>query len=332
MKKKRDFIPLEQLVKLYWKKGLTTLQIAKIFSCAQRTIQIRMQECNIPLRPRGNKLEIPKEKLFEFYINQRLSSRKIAKSYRCVYSTIDRKIREYGFPIRTLANAHIVTLRKPFSGNKTEKAYLLGFAIGDLRVRKMYKNSETILIDCGSTKKEQIKLVKSLFKHYGRIWISKPTNAGKTHIECSVDLSFNFLLENDHKIPKWILRRKKFFAGFLSGFTDAEGSIFISKGKATYSLGNYNYHLLNQIYVQLIKLGIKLKLPRRGTLKGYKDRQGYRRKADYWTLAIHRKSSLLKLFNLISPHLKHAKRKNDVKKAIRNIKERNKKFGNLRMG
>jgi intein-encoded DNA endonuclease-like protein len=61
---------------------------------------------------------------------------------------------------------------------------------------------------------------------------------------------------------------KKFFAAFLAGFTDAEGSIFISEGQATYSLGNYNYQLLNQIYTQLGKFGIKLKPSRQGTRKG----------------------------------------------------------------
>jgi hypothetical protein len=57
--------------------------------------------------------------------------------------------------------------------------YLVGFALGDLRVRKIYQNSETIKVDCGSTKIEQINLIKNLFKKYGHVWISKPTSKKK---------------------------------------------------------------------------------------------------------------------------------------------------------
>ena len=78
-------------------------------------------------------------------------------------------------------------------------------------------------------------------------------------------------------------------------------------------------------------MGIKLAPPRKGTLKGYRDRQGYRRRGDYWILATSKKSSLIKLLNFMNPYIKHAKRKNDLMKALTNIKERNEKFGNLRM-
>ncbi len=294
-----------------------------------------MREFNIPLRPQHNKLTIPKKELFQLYAKQRLSSQKIAKIYKCAYSTIDSKIRKFGFPIRTLANAHITTNRKPFSGNKIEKAYLLGLVFGDLRVRKIYQNSETIHIDCGSTKIDQIRLIESLFKKYGNVWISKPNKENKIQIECNVDLSFNFLLENNKgKMPQWILKKKEFFAAFLAGFTDAEGSIFISKGMAAYALANYNHSLLNQIYGYLNYLNIDLRQPKIGKRKGVKviyKGKTYKTNGDYWTLSINKKSSLIKLFNLIKPYLKHAKRKKDMKKAIANINKRNEKFGNINM-
>lgn len=335
MVKKRHLLKKNDLKKFYWEEGLNTFKIGKIFNCAQRTIQIRMKELNIPLRPQYNKLIIPKKELFKLYLKKRLSSRKIAKIYNCAYSTIDRKIRKFGFPIRTLANAHITTNRKPFSGNKIEKAYLLGLAFGDLRVRKVYQNSETIHIDCGSTKMDQIKLIEPLFKKYGRVWISKPNKENKIQIECSVDLSFKFLLENNKgKMPQWILEKKKFFAAFLSGFTDAEGSIFISKGMASYALANYNHHLLCQIHDYLNRLNINLKPPKIGRKKGaqiFDKGKIYKTNGDYWVLSVNKKSSLIKLFNLIKPYIKHAKRKNDIKRALLNIKERNIKFGNLNM-
>lgn len=135
------------LKNLYLDKKLTTYDIAKSYNCSQGTIWKRLKEYGIKRLPNGRRsFVISKSKLKDLYIKQRLSSRKIAKIYGCAYSTIDYKIREYGFPVKTLATAHITTLRKNFDGNKTDKAYLIGFATRDLRARKVYPNSETIHI------------------------------------------------------------------------------------------------------------------------------------------------------------------------------------------
>lgn len=272
-------------------------------------------------------LNITREELEKYYIKQRLSSRKIAKIYKCAYSTIDRKVKGFGFETRTLANAHIIYKRSDFSGNMAEKAYLLGFRIGDLRVRKVYKNSETIHVDCGSTKMEQIDLISRLFSSYGRVWISKPSKANKIQIECFLNNSFNFLLEvNPSIIESWIVSKRTYYANFLAGFTDAEGSIFISAGKATYALGNYNKKLLLQIKEYLQQFGIESRSIVRSVRKGLIASHGYRYNHDYWTLTISRKTELLKLFKFIGPYLKHAKRINQMEIAINNITLRNKLY------
>lgn len=276
----------------------------------------------MPLR-----LDIPEKVLKELYLDQCQSSRKIAKLYHCAYSTIDRKIHLAGFPIRNLAQAHIIYPRKDFSGNLTEKAYLIGFRIGDLRVRKFYKNSETIKVDCGSTKVEQINLIQSLFSLYGRVWLGRPNKQGATQIECFLNTSFNFLLAKE--VPKWIFGIKKYFFSFLAGFTDAEGTIFISRKQnlAVYALGNYDLILLQTLKSYLEKYNImvpKLKFSKR---KGLLASHGYRYNHDYWTLAVSKKSDLIKLFNLMGPNLKHQKRIRQMKIAIENIEERNRLYG-----
>jgi len=297
-------IPKSELKNLYEKKKLTTYEIADIYNCCQATVWKRLEEYGIRRLPNGRRsFVISKSKLRDLYIKQRLSSRKIAKIYGCAYSTIDYKIRAYGFPVKTLAAAHITTPRKNFDGNKTDRAYLIGFTMGDLRVRKIYPNSETILVDCGSTKKEQINLISKLFKPYGRVWISKPNRKGKKQIECALNKSFNFLLKKRTLIDRWISRNKNYFASFLAGFTDAEGCISISKlGQAFYSLGNYNFQLLCQIRNRLINLGMKCpQLIESRTHKGYVSKEGYVNKEVYWYLRIQRKFYLLKLFDLIGP-------------------------------
>jgi len=211
---------------------------------------------------------------------------------------------------------------------KPLQAYLIGFRIGDLRVRKFYKNSETIHVDCGSTRREQIELVEKLFDKYGRVWISKPNKKGVIQVECFLNNSFEFLLKIDqNSIPSWIMNNKLYFANFLAGFTDAEGSIFISQNKAFYALGNYNLKLLRQMKKSLMLFGVESRKITRSVRKGFIASHGYKYNSDYWTISISRKKELMKLFTLIEPLLKHAKRIKDLKAAKDNIVLRNQEYG-----
>lgn len=323
------FIPKNKLKELYTKKKLTTYEIADIYKCCQGTVWKRLKEYGIKCLPNGRRsFIISKSKLRDLYIKQRLSSRKIAKIYGCAYSTIDTKIRKYGFPIKTLAAAHIVYPRKNFNGPNTEKSYLIGFTMGDLRVRKKSPNSETINVDCGSTKKEQINLISKLFSPYGKVWIGKPKKEGRIQIECFLNNSFDFLLKRRNKIDKWILNNKRYFAAFLAGFTDAEGCIAITKqrNQAYFSLGNYNKSLLNQIRNYLIRNKISCGKLVESKVKGKVCFDKYFHNQNYWQFRISKKNSLLTLFRLIGPYLKHSGKKKDMKNAKNNIMLRNKLF------
>jgi len=320
------------LKNLYLDKKLTTYDIAKFYDCSQGTIWKRLKEFNIKTRSSWNKVDLSKTKLRNLYIRNGLSTWQIERRLKISRGTIYRKLIDYNILVRNRAQSHIVYPRKNFNGNKTKKAYLIGFSMGDLRVRKIYKNSETIHIDCGSTKKVQINLISKLFKAYGRIWISKPNKVGATQIECFLNNSFNFLLRKRILIDHWILKNKKYFAAFLAGFTDAEGCISIThKGLAFYSLGNYNSRLLLQIRNQLLKSGIESPKLTEGKTKGYIGKEEYANNQNYWSLRLNRKIHLLKLFVLIDPYLKHPTRIKGVKKAKENIKMRNKKYGNINM-
>ncbi len=330
---KRNLIKKRLLVNLYWKQKLNLKETGKSIGFSARTVNIRMRECKIPLRlPGAPGPEIKKGDLKKLYINKGLSSRKIAKIYKCAYSTIDRKIRKFGFPIKTLAAAHIITPRISFCGNLREKAYLIGFRIGDLRARKMYKNSETILVDCGSTKFRQISLIKTLFSKYGRVWVGKPSKSGKVQIECSLDKSFLFLLKRYHKFPIWALKNRILFFSILAGFTDAEGSFYVTKDKKSsgFSLGNYNKMLLKQIKGKLEKLNFTPRLSL-GVRKGYRGKDGYVHRQDYWILTIYRKAEIYKFIQIIKPFLKHKDKIQDADRVIQNINMRNAKYGYLGM-
>lgn len=312
-------LPLNEILHLYSDKKMSSSKIAEKYGCCKATVLKRLRAANAELREPGvAKLETSDEELKGLYLEKKLSTWKIAKLLKCGRSTIHRKIAKMGFS-RDIAASHVKYPRKPFSGNEAEKAYLLGFAIGDLRVRKVGSGSKTIKIDCGSTKSEQIELIRSLFSKYGHVWIGKPTAAGKTQIEAFLDDSFDFLLDGRKKID-WAISGNS-FAPFLAGFTDAEGSIFITNGKAAFSIGNYDHKLLKLLRKGLEAHGIEpVHLYR--ARKKYAIAGDYRQRQHYWHLIISRKEQLLKLFNMLESHIRHKKRKEDIQRAITNIKNR----------
>lgn len=276
----------------------------------------------------SKKLEIAKDDLYKLFVLDKKSSRTISKIYNCAYSTIDNWIVRYGFPKRSLAESHIKTYRKEFDGSLQEKAYLIGFRIGDLRVRRFYKNSETIKIDCGSTRFDQIEHIKGMFEKYGHIWISKITLSGKIQIECFVDKSFLFLLKKYEIFPVWTIKSRTLFLSILAGFIDAEGCFMVSKDnkRSVFTLGNYNTLILKQIGILLNNLNIKHKIIL-GARKGYLGKEGYVQKSDYWMININRKMDLEKFCLIIEPHLRYSRKIMELKKVLENIRLRNSLYG-----
>lgn len=328
----RKGIKCDELGILYLKDNLPLHKIAKKLGFSARTIQIKCNECNIKLRKPGViPPKINAEELKNLYLNKRMSSRKIADIYKCSYSYIDSKIKLLDIPRRNLSTAHIITNRNNFSGDLKEKAYLIGFRIGDLRVRKMYKNSETILVDCGSTKPKQIELIKNLFQKYGRVWTGKPKGNNKVQIECSLNESFSFLIEKPNKFPEWTMDKNRLALSIIGGFIDAEGSFFIGKNKqAAFSIGNYNLEILNQINTKLQNLGYSTRLFG-GVKKGYTGKDGYSHRSDYWILTITKKKDLKLFTNKIIPYLRHKDRISCAMRVLKNIEVRNLKYGFIGM-
>lgn len=327
---KKIKISKEKLKDLYINQYLTTYEISKKFGCCQATIWKRLHEFKIkPRKANCRYANVPSKRfLQEHYIKKRLSTWKIEKKFGYSRGTTHRKLKEYDLKTRTLAESNIKKPRKPFSGNLVKKAYLIGFRLGDLRVRKQYKNSETISVACGSTIKEQILLIEKLFSPYCNVW--KKSKNEKTNVEAHLDLSFSFLLSKE--LPKWVLNNKSCFFSFVAGFTDAEGWIGISNNMAVYSLGNYNKTYLNFIKFGLNKYGIDFKNKLTcGKTKGKTDRNGYTKNENYYGLRTSRKKLVFEILKETGHYLKHENKLKDLKRAIDNIKERNKKFGNINM-
>lgn len=317
-------LPREDLIHLYVDEKLTCEEVANRFNCASGVIFNRLREYGIKLRSVGiPRLDITTEKLVELYTKEKLSTWKIAEILKCSRFMVHNRLQAFGIT-RDLATSHIIYPRVSFSGSKSEKAYLIGFTIGDLRIRKNGEKSKTVKIDCASTKEEQIQLIQNLFSKYGRVWISKPSKANKIQIEVHVDFSFSFLLD-PHRYVNENFKTKNLFASFLAGFSDAEGSFYISKNQGRFSIGNYNIKLLDMIKRKLESYNIRSTIVCDKNLRI--NNEGYKRNNFYYILSVNRKDSLLKLINLIGYKIKHQKRTKDMYLVRENILSRNKIFG-----
>ncbi|MEK6887851.1 MAG: LAGLIDADG family homing endonuclease [Candidatus Aenigmatarchaeota archaeon] len=311
-------IPDEDLIDLY-NKGFSSLKIAKKYNCSKRTVLIKLHKIGIDLRDPGcSKVRPFKKELEKLYLGEKLPTRKVAEICQCSRSTVHRKLKQYKIPRRDLAESEIKYPRKEFSGDLKEKAYLIGFSLGDLRVRKMWKNSKTISIGCGSSQLPQIQLIESLFSPYGRVWCKNNNNY--YNIEAYVDLSFSFLSEGKKNLT-WIGNNPEYFLHFLSGFIDAEGSIYICNNRTVMSIGNYDDEILLFIKKNLAKYFLvdsKLYIDR----KLWTNSSGYKRNDYYKMLRVHKKRDLMKLLTFLARTLRHKKRLNDLKFAVEHMNSR----------
>ncbi|OGI11641.1 hypothetical protein A3K64_00800 [Candidatus Micrarchaeota archaeon RBG_16_36_9] len=260
---------------------------------------------------------IPKENLRNLYLYKKLSMSQIAKSYNCCGATILHKMRKYNIKSRNLSEAQTKYVKKDFSGKSYEKAYLIGFRLGDLNV-KLNKNNSLVMVKTNTTKIEQVELIKKVLGLYGHFYVK--SNKDTFYVGCLLNKSFSFLIPKNDEIESWILDNDSNFFAFLAGYTDAEGSIGVYDNRARFRLGTYDKNILLQIYNKLNNFDIKTNLRIEGK-KGTRNQN-----QDFWRISVNYKNSLLKLFELLTPYLKHSKRINDMNQAKENIMIRNSKF------
>lgn len=275
---------------------------------------------------------VSRNTLLQLYINNKLGSYEIARKLGCSQSLIMKRLREYGIPTRSVQAAKALVVpkfpRTNFSNDPVEKAYLIGFRLGDLYVSKTHPNSPTIRISTNSTIRAQLELVKNLFSTYGHVHISKMDSRGAKNIRCFVNCSFSFLLDKKDSVEKWILRRKETLFAFVAGYADAEGTFCISSGDGIFGIKSQDKNIVHTIWKYLNYHGILCKRPFLGRKAGTVDKRGIKNNRDVWQLTIYRKDSLLSLIKEIKPLLKHSQKIKEMSLVKQNIEERNRKFGN----
>jgi hypothetical protein len=305
--------PSSLLKKLYTKDKLSTYKIADILKCDPKTIRRYLEKYHIKTRS-ITKPKISEAKLRNLYEDEEMSLFEIGKVYKMTSSGILKRMRKFHIPMRSSWEVNTAE-KKVFSGSQGEKAYLIGFRLGDLGVRKSSDKTQMIKICSNTTKKEQVILINNLFKKYAKVWISKPNNTGVISVSTILHPSFSFLLPKSKKVESWIISNNINTAAFAGGYIDAEGSFGIYDNRAKFRLGSYDKEILKQIHGWFIKNNIKsIFVLEREKKTGQND--------DFWRITINEAKSLVKLNKIIFPYLRHIKRKADFTKVMENVNMR----------
>lgn len=298
------------LEKLYTEDKLSTYKIATILQCDPKTIYRYLRKYNIKTRP-VNKLPISKNNLLNLYKNKHLSLKQVGILYNMTASGILKRMREFNIPMRDSWETNTGE-KLPFNGSLEEKAYMIGFRLGDLGVRQSSNRTQMIKVDSNTTKREQVVLIKSLFKKYSKIWIGEPNKTGTISISTILHPSFSFLLPKNDHIENWIRHDGKIMSAFTAGYLDAEGSFGVYNKRAKFRVGSYDKGILKQINEWFKQNKIKSILELERVKKVGQNN-------DFWRITVNEAKSLVRLKKIILPHLRHSKRIADFTSILKNI-------------
>lgn len=294
-------ISKEELNDLYLNKNLSTYKIAEVYDCDSKTIHRKLRQFGIQTRS-IIKIQIPKGELYRLYHVKKWPLSKIAKKFSCCVDPVFDRMKEYGIPSRTMSEAKTIYPKKDFSGDLVEKAYIIGFRLGDLGV---YREYCSICVQSSTTIIEQVELIKKLFEKYSNVYIGR-YNDKAFHIQIRLNNTFEFLLPKHDLIEDWILLNDDYFMAFLAGYTDAEGNVQTFKNRLRIRIRSCDKNLLYLAHQKLNEMGIRsiYRLELRAGM--YKHKKLNR---DFWSLSINRQEDIVKLAELMLPYLKYPKKR-----------------------
>lgn len=266
------------------------------------------------------KIIISESLLKKLYYKEKKSKYKIGEICGCSFKTVLNRMREYGMEPLSRSIMQSTYFKKDFSGDLVEKAYMIGFRLGDLNVYKTAPHSEVIIARCNTTNDTQASLLKRTFNKYGKVTISKGEKEAFT-VNCFLNDSFDFLLPKSLIVADWISDDDKCSASFAAGYTDAEGNIGVYDNRARFKIDSYDKHIIFWFKKWLQRIDIRCPEPIKIGSSGqiYDKNKGYKYNKDLWRIRVSEKASLLKILKVLYPYLRHAKRRGDTRKSIKNI-------------
>ena len=302
----------DKLFDLYWKKKLSLQEIASLFNVTPQAISYWMKKFNIRRRTPQEaaslraKIKLSSYQLEDLYLKQGRSINKIAEKLGVSPSTVRKYLIKFNIPRKNKIWRKYE--RRNFSGNKREKFYLIGLALGDLYVIKRH---QTIVVSTTTTHPSMIKLFLKLFSKYGYCYIhpKKGTLGYEWYLRCNLDLSFMFLLQ---PLPQ-NLDDESFFS-FLAGLSDAEGWWGVVRSHSDSVSFIFELRMKNKSVLTKIKMELEK--------RGFHPRFGGTRKNELYSLRLLRKEEVFRLAKKLISYSKHEE-KIEKMKLIIHLKNKN---------
>src|SRR5439155_25046240 len=133
----------------------------------------------------------------------------------------------------------------------------------------------------------------------------------------TLNRSFDFLLPKLNEIPFWIYQDADLFIAFFAGYVDSEGSFFISQGEGHFEIRTSELTILEMCRDKLELMNVRCSrvtnVNRLNSI-AYGLKYGIVTKKKMWRFSVGAKDSLLRLIDILSPHLRHSKRLSDLER------------------
>ena len=203
-----------------------------------------------------------------------------------------------GVPRRGVAQANTTSAplrthhkRTAFVGSESDRAYMLGFASGDLTAWQV--SGTSVMVTSTTTHPAFVELFHQMFDGHGPVYQYPMYEEGKGYrwkVATRLDNSFRFLLTSRMQGLEWATDGG-LVTHWLAGFTDSDGSIQISRAyngvRMKLNLYNTNLELLVRLKNQIERLGLFPSGPYVTMPKGSSTPYGTYTK-DLWNLPLQR--------------------------------------------
>ena len=209
--------------------------------------------------------------------------------------------------------------RTPFVASESDRAYILGFASGDLTAWQV--SGTSVMVTSTTTHQAFVDLFHQMFDGHGPVYQYPMYEEGKGYrwkVATRLDNSFRFLLTPRMKGLEWA-SDSRLLIHCLAGFTDSDGSIQISRAsngvRIKLNLYNTDLELLVRLKGEMGRLGFFPNGPYVTMRKGTSTPYG-RYTKDLWNLPLQRTWEAQKLLRALP--VRHRERK-ELKEIVASI-------------
>ena len=267
----------EDLQRLYVDEHLSAAKIAKLYGLkyanpktAESTVLFHLKRAGIARRDPAEHVRKVTEEMVDGWVRRYQageSLRQIAGD-QVGAVTIFNHLRRRGIKLREKVEAQIKAVtkyrRSPFAGDAFDRAYLLGFVLGDCAV---VRHGRAVRVRTATTHPAMAELFDDLFGRYG--CVKKYPRASRLtgfewSLEVDLDDSFEFLLDAKISPPPKPPEGNGEFLSYLAGFFDAEGGAYLHRTAAGFFFELYitstEDSLILPIHARLTEFGYSSRL------------------------------------------------------------------------